>query len=116
MTMGHSTDGPILTEILRTRSFPYLGVIGSAAKAARLKKDLREAGLPPRLDPVPPPMFTPFRLRGLTTSTTFEVAAKPDTADRYRGTIRSITLVGGTKAISAGVESQIRSQSGLSPR
>jgi stage II sporulation protein D len=29
-----------------------------------------------------------FRLRGLTTSTTFEVAAKPDSADRYRGTIR----------------------------
>lgn len=47
MTMGHTTDGPILIEILRTRSFPYLGVIGSTAKAARLKKDLREAGLPP---------------------------------------------------------------------
>jgi stage II sporulation protein D len=29
-----------------------------------------------------------FRVRGLTTSTTFEVAAKPDSADRYRGIIR----------------------------
>jgi len=29
-----------------------------------------------------------FRIRGVSTSTTFEVAAKPDTADRYRGAIR----------------------------
>lgn len=47
MTMGHATDRPILLEILRTRSFPFLGVIGSAAKAARLRKDVSEAGLPP---------------------------------------------------------------------
>ena len=47
MTMGHTTDRPILLEILRTRSFPYLGVIGSKAKAARLRKDIAEAGLPP---------------------------------------------------------------------
>lgn len=47
MTMGHSTDMPILIEILkRKRNFPYLGVIGSAAKAARLRKDVSEAGLP----------------------------------------------------------------------
>lgn len=46
MTMGHTTDRPILLEILRTRTFPYLGVIGSAAKAMRLKKDVTEAGLP----------------------------------------------------------------------
>ncbi|HYE57570.1 MAG TPA: xanthine dehydrogenase accessory protein XdhC [Rhodothermales bacterium] len=46
MTMGHTTDKPILLEILRTRMFPYLGVIGSAAKAMRLKKDVTEAGLP----------------------------------------------------------------------
>lgn len=50
MTMGHTSDSPILTEILRTRSFPYLGVIGSKAKAMRLKKDLREAGLPPEFE------------------------------------------------------------------
>jgi len=46
MTMGHSTDLPILLEILRTKQFPYLGVIGSKAKAARIKKDIEEAGLP----------------------------------------------------------------------
>lgn len=47
MTMGHSTDLPIMLEILRTRQFPYLGVIGSRAKAIRIKKDIEEAGLPP---------------------------------------------------------------------
>jgi xanthine dehydrogenase accessory factor len=46
MTMGHTTDKPILIEILRTRTFPYLGVIGSNAKAKRLRKDVRDAGLP----------------------------------------------------------------------
>src|SRR5712691_11900561 len=33
MTMGHASDAPILIEILRTRRFPYVGVIGSEAKA-----------------------------------------------------------------------------------
>lgn len=46
MTMGHTTDKPILLEILRTRQFPYVGVIGSRAKALKLKKDIAEAGLP----------------------------------------------------------------------
>jgi xanthine dehydrogenase accessory factor len=46
MTMGHSSDKPILIEILRTRTFPYLGVIGSDAKAAVLRRDIAEAGLP----------------------------------------------------------------------
>lgn len=46
MTMGHSTDLPILLEILRTKQFPYLGVIGSKAKAARIKKDIEEVALP----------------------------------------------------------------------
>lgn len=32
--------------------------------------------------------ITTFRVRGRSTSTTFEVGAKPDTADRYRGVIR----------------------------
>jgi xanthine dehydrogenase accessory factor len=45
MTMGHTTDKPILIEILRTRTFPYLGVIGSNAKAKRLRKDILDAGL-----------------------------------------------------------------------
>jgi len=47
MTMGHTTDKPILLEILRTRKFPYLGVIGSNAKAKRLRQDVLDAGLPP---------------------------------------------------------------------
>lgn len=46
MTMGHTTDKPILIEILRTRTFPYIGVIGSDAKANILHRDLRDAGLP----------------------------------------------------------------------
>lgn len=47
MTMGHTTDKPILLEILRSdRRFPYVGVIGSKAKAVRLRKDVLEAGLP----------------------------------------------------------------------
>ena len=45
MTMGHTTDKPILIEILRTRTFPYLGVIGSNAKAKRLRQDILDAGL-----------------------------------------------------------------------
>lgn len=49
MTMGHTTDRPILVEILRTRKFPYLGVIGSNAKAKRLRKDVLDAGLPEEL-------------------------------------------------------------------
>lgn len=49
MTMGHATDKPILLEILRTKNTPYLGVIGSKAKSARLKKDVIESGLPDQL-------------------------------------------------------------------
>lgn len=46
MTMGHSSDMPILLEILKSRAFLYLGVIGSRAKAVRLKQDVEAAGLP----------------------------------------------------------------------
>ncbi|HUO85136.1 MAG TPA: xanthine dehydrogenase accessory protein XdhC [Thermoanaerobaculia bacterium] len=46
ISMGHTTDKPILLEILRTRTFPYLGVIGSNAKAKQLRLDVVEAGLP----------------------------------------------------------------------
>ena len=46
MTMGHTSDAPILVEILRTRRFPYLGVIGSHSKAKRLRQDVAAAGLP----------------------------------------------------------------------
>jgi xanthine dehydrogenase accessory factor len=46
MSMGHTTDKPVLIEILRTRKFPYLGVIGSEAKANILRRDIADAGLP----------------------------------------------------------------------
>ena len=46
MTMGHSTDVPILIEALRRGGFPYLGVIGSAAKRAQLKKGILQAEIP----------------------------------------------------------------------
>jgi xanthine dehydrogenase accessory factor len=45
MTMGHATDFPILAGILRSRELPFVGVIGSRAKATTLKKDLANAGL-----------------------------------------------------------------------
>jgi len=45
MTQGHRTDRPVIERILKTRTFPYLGVIGSAAKAAVLRRELRQAGL-----------------------------------------------------------------------
>ncbi|MBY0402887.1 MAG: XdhC family protein [Cyanobacteria bacterium] len=55
MTMGHQSDVPILLEILKTQEtgqlpLSYLGVIGSKAKAQRLKKAVREAGLPPEAE------------------------------------------------------------------
>jgi len=62
MTMGHSTDKPILLEILKRWKdvkYPYLGVIGSDAKAARLRKDISEAGLPDELSKV---FFCPIGL------------------------------------------------------
>jgi len=46
MTQGHATDRPILQRALETRNFPFIGVIGSEAKAAVLRKELLEAGLP----------------------------------------------------------------------
>ncbi len=50
MTMGHATDQPILIEILRTRiggsAFPYVGVIGSEAKAAVLRRGVLAGGVP----------------------------------------------------------------------
>ena len=46
MTMGHRTDRPILEEIFRReREFPYLGVIGSKAKRAVLRRELKAAGV-----------------------------------------------------------------------
>lgn len=46
MTQGHKTDRPILLRALATRNFPFVGVIGSDAKAAVLRKELIADGLP----------------------------------------------------------------------
>lgn len=46
MSKGHSTDLPVLAEILKTRQAPYIGVIGSAQKASVLRRDLRSRDLP----------------------------------------------------------------------
>jgi xanthine dehydrogenase accessory factor len=43
MTMGHRFDFPILHQALTAHQFPYLGVIGSKAKRAKLERELREA-------------------------------------------------------------------------
>ncbi|MEM9019132.1 MAG: xanthine dehydrogenase accessory protein XdhC [Planctomycetota bacterium] len=46
MTRGHSADRPVLEQIFRLeRRFPYLGVIGSDAKAATLRRELIEDGI-----------------------------------------------------------------------
>ncbi|MSU49832.1 MAG: xanthine dehydrogenase accessory protein XdhC [Opitutus sp.] len=47
MTKGHTTDRPILQRALAECDFPFIGVIGSAAKAAVLRRELVEAGLTP---------------------------------------------------------------------
>ncbi|MBI1368480.1 MAG: xanthine dehydrogenase accessory protein XdhC [Planctomycetes bacterium] len=47
MTRGHKSDLPVLVEIFReNRVFAYLGVIGSASKAAVLRREIGEAGVP----------------------------------------------------------------------
>jgi len=46
MTMGHSTDAPILAEILNTKELPYVGVIGSDSKARLLKDEMKKADVP----------------------------------------------------------------------
>jgi xanthine dehydrogenase accessory factor len=46
MTMGHTTDRPILQRALAERNFPFLAVIGSDAKAAVLRRELIAAGVP----------------------------------------------------------------------
>jgi xanthine dehydrogenase accessory factor len=45
MTMGHATDRPILRRLLTERQFPFVGVIGSDAKAAILRGELISDGL-----------------------------------------------------------------------
>ena len=45
MTQGHSTDRPVLERALTLRQFPFIGVIGSDAKAHILRKELEAAGV-----------------------------------------------------------------------
>lgn len=45
ITMGHSTDAPLLVKALQERDFPYLGVMGSTVKSRRLRQDVLDAGL-----------------------------------------------------------------------
>lgn len=45
MTQGHKTDRPILHRSLASRDFPFIGVIGSEAKAAVLRRELIADGL-----------------------------------------------------------------------
>ena len=47
MTKGHTSDRPILECALRERNFPFIGVIGSEAKAAVLRRELVAAGIAP---------------------------------------------------------------------
>jgi len=47
MTQGHKTDRPVLHRALSTRAFPFIGVIGSDAKATVLRKELIADGLAP---------------------------------------------------------------------
>lgn len=48
MTKGHATDRPILQRALAERDFPFVGVIGSDAKAAVLRRELVSGGLDPQ--------------------------------------------------------------------
>jgi xanthine dehydrogenase accessory factor len=45
MTMGHATDRPILRRALREGQFPFIGVIGSEAKASILRGELEADGV-----------------------------------------------------------------------
>lgn len=47
LTQGHHSDRPILHRALATKNFPYVGCIGSDAKAAVLRRELIAGGLPP---------------------------------------------------------------------
>lgn len=47
MTKGHASDRPVLQRALAEHAFPFIGVIGSEAKAAVLRRELVAAGIPP---------------------------------------------------------------------
>ncbi len=61
MTRGHRSDFPVLLKIFQSgRQFPFLGVIGSNAKAAVLRKELEAAGITPDTAPFHCPVGLPI--------------------------------------------------------
>ena len=57
MTMGHGTDFPILKIILEAVDPVYIGVLGSAVKAKKIRTELIEAGVPsPRVEHLKTPI------------------------------------------------------------
>lgn len=47
MTQGHATDLPILSEALRmVDHFAFVGLIGSGVKAEKIRRELKETGIP----------------------------------------------------------------------
>ena len=46
LTKGHASDRPVLQRALAERNFPFVGVIGSDAKAEVLRREMIAAGLP----------------------------------------------------------------------
>lgn len=46
LTKGHTSDRPVLQRALAERDFPFVGVIGSEAKATVLRQELVAAGIP----------------------------------------------------------------------
>lgn len=46
LTRGHASDRPVLQRALAERNFPFVGVIGSDAKAEVLRREMVAAGLP----------------------------------------------------------------------
>lgn len=61
MTQGHTTDLPILAALLKRAAPPYVGVLGSDVKAAKIRKELLELGIEPaRVEALRTPMGLPF--------------------------------------------------------
>lgn len=46
LTKGHASDRPVLQRALAERNFPFVGVIGSDAKAEILRREMIAGGLP----------------------------------------------------------------------
>jgi xanthine dehydrogenase accessory factor len=46
LTKGHASDRPVLQRVLAERHFPFIGVIGSDAKAEVLRREMIADGLP----------------------------------------------------------------------